>query len=65
MSHGGWQWSDEMNASHKLAYTERERKRNAILDAAALCVALHGMGAQTEEIARQAGVSKGTLFLYF
>ncbi len=54
-----------MNASHKLAYTERERKRNAILDAAALCVALHGMGAQTEEIARQAGVSKGTLFLYF
>ena len=54
-----------MNASHEFPNAEKNRKQNAILEASASSIALCGMGVQTEAIAKKAGVSKGTLFLYF
>ena len=54
-----------MNGSHKSTETEKERKQNAILDAAASSIALYGMGVPTAEIAKRACVSKGALFLHF
>ena len=40
-------------------------KRTAILDAAARVIAAQGLGAATATIAREAGVSNGSLFTYF
>jgi AcrR family transcriptional regulator len=40
-------------------------KRAAILDAAARVIAVQGLGAATATIAREAGVSNGSLFTYF
>jgi AcrR family transcriptional regulator len=40
-------------------------RRNAILSAATHVVAAHGLGAATAAIAQQAGVSNGSLFVYF
>jgi AcrR family transcriptional regulator len=40
-------------------------KRNAILSAATLVIADRGLGAATAAIAKAAGVSNGSLFLYF
>ena len=42
-----------------------EERRAAILRAATHVVASHGTGASTAEIAKQAGVSNGSLFVYF
>lgn len=42
-----------------------EDRRNAILSAATHVIAAQGLGAATATIARQAGVSNGSLFLYF
>ena len=42
-----------------------EEKREAILTAAVELVAAQGTGAPTAKIAREAGVSEGTLFTYF
>ncbi|HEY8960850.1 MAG TPA: TetR/AcrR family transcriptional regulator [Luteolibacter sp.] len=42
-----------------------EEKRQALLDAAADLVATQGVGASTAKIAQVAGVSEGTLFVYF
>ncbi len=40
-------------------------KRAAILDAAARVIAVQGLGAATAAIAKEAGVSNGSLFTYF
>lgn len=40
-------------------------RRNAILSAAARVIASQGLGASTAAIAKEAGVSNGSLFLYF
>ena len=40
-------------------------KRAAILDAAARVIAVQGLGAATAVIAKEAGVSNGSLFTYF
>jgi AcrR family transcriptional regulator len=40
-------------------------KRAAILDAAARVISVQGLGAATATIAREAGVSNGSLFTYF
>src|ERR1700678_4584941 len=40
-------------------------QRAAILDAAALVISVQGLGAATATIAREAGVSNGSLFTYF
>ena len=40
-------------------------RRNAILAAAARAIASQGLGAATAAIAKEAGVSNGSLFLYF
>jgi AcrR family transcriptional regulator len=42
-----------------------EERRNAILSAAIRVVASEGLGAPTAAIAKEAGVSNGSLFLYF
>jgi AcrR family transcriptional regulator len=42
-----------------------EDRRNAILSAAIRVVASEGLGAATAAIAKEAGVSNGSLFLYF
>lgn len=42
-----------------------EDRRNAILSAATRAVASQGLGAATATIAKEAGVSNGSLFLYF
>lgn len=43
-----------------------ERKRNAILDAARTVFSRQGYaGASVEDVAEQAGIAKGTLYLYF
>lgn len=54
-----------MDTGRGLVNTEKKRKQNAILEASACSIARYGMRVQTEEIAKLAGVSKGTLFLYF
>ncbi len=40
-------------------------RRNAILSAAANVIAVQGLGAATATIAKEAGVSNGSLFVYF
>jgi AcrR family transcriptional regulator len=40
-------------------------RRNAILAAAAQVIAVQGLGAPTAAIAKEAGVSNGSLFVYF
>lgn len=40
-------------------------RRNAILSAAAHVIAMQGLGAATAAIAKEAGVSNGSLFVYF
>jgi len=40
-------------------------KRQAILEAAAKCIAEAGLSVSTARVARQAGVAEGTLFTYF
>lgn len=42
-----------------------EDRRNAILSAATRVVAISGVGATTAAIAKEAGVSNGSLFVYF
>jgi AcrR family transcriptional regulator len=42
-----------------------EDRRNAILSAATRVIAADGLGAPTAAIAKQAGVSNGSLFVYF
>lgn len=42
-----------------------EDRRNAILSAATRVIASQGLGAATATIAREAGVSNGSLFVYF
>jgi len=50
-------------AEHK---TPRQRKRDAIMDAAIEVFGRSGLdGANVDEIARTAGVAKGTIYLYF
>lgn len=48
-----------------MARPRSEDRRNAILAAAARVVATHGLTASTASIAQEAGVSNGSLFLYF
>lgn len=40
-------------------------RRNAILSGATRAIAMHGLGAATAAIAKEAGVSNGSLFVYF
>jgi AcrR family transcriptional regulator len=42
-----------------------EKKRNALLEAAANAIASEGVGVSTSRIAKAAGVATGSLFLYF
>jgi AcrR family transcriptional regulator len=48
-----------------MARARSENRRNAILSAATRVIASQGLGAATATIAKQAGVSNGSLFLYF
>ncbi|WP_353647433.1 TetR/AcrR family transcriptional regulator [Nakamurella sp. A5-74] len=48
-----------------MARPRSEDRRNAILGAASRVVATEGLGASTSGIAREAGVSNGSLFVYF
>lgn len=48
-----------------MARRRSEDKRNAILAAATRVIGAQGMGATTAEIAREAGVATGSLFVYF
>lgn len=48
-----------------MARRRSEDRRNAILAAATRVVASEGLGAATAAIAKEAGVSNGSLFLYF
>lgn len=48
-----------------MARPRSDRRRNAILSAAARVVAAQGLGASTAAIAKEAEVSNGSLFLYF
>lgn len=48
-----------------MARPKSDDKRNAILAAAVRVVATEGLGAATAVIAKQAGVSNGSLFTYF
>jgi AcrR family transcriptional regulator len=48
-----------------MARPRSDQRRNAILSAAARVVASQGLGASTAAIAKEAGVSNGSLFLYF
>ena len=48
-----------------MARTRNPAHRVALLDAATRVVAAEGLGASTASIAREAGVSTGTLFVYF
>jgi AcrR family transcriptional regulator len=48
-----------------MARPRSEDRRNAILSAAARVIAAHGLGASTAAIAKEAGVSNGSLFVYF
>jgi AcrR family transcriptional regulator len=48
-----------------MARARSEDRRNAILSAATRVIASQGLGAATATIAQQAGVSNGSLFLYF
>jgi AcrR family transcriptional regulator len=48
-----------------MARPRSDERRTAILDAATRMIAEQGLGAPTATIAREAGVSNGSLFLYF
>ena len=48
-----------------MARPRSEDRRNAILSAAARVIAAQGLGASTAAIAKEAGVSNGSLFVYF
>ncbi|MGA2833968.1 MAG: TetR/AcrR family transcriptional regulator [Terracidiphilus sp.] len=48
-----------------MARPRSEDKRNAIMEAATRVIASHGLGAATAMIAKEAGVSNGSLFTYF
>ena len=48
-----------------MARPKSEDKRSAILSAATRVIASQGLGAPTATIAREAGVSNGSLFTYF
>jgi AcrR family transcriptional regulator len=48
-----------------MARPRSEDKRNAILEAATRVIATHGLSAPTALIAKEAGVSNGSLFAYF
>lgn len=48
-----------------MARPRSEEKRNALMAAATRVIAMHGMGAPTALIAREAGVANGSLFTYF
>ncbi len=48
-----------------MARPRSEDKRNAILEAATRVIATHGLSAPTATIAKEAGVSNGSLFAYF
>ena len=48
-----------------MARPRSEDRRNAILSAATRVIASQGLGAPTAMIAKEAGVSNGSLFLYF
>jgi AcrR family transcriptional regulator len=48
-----------------MARPKSEDKRNAIMAAAARVIVTHGLGAPTAMIAKEAGISNGSLFTYF
>jgi len=48
-----------------MARPRNENRRNAILSAATRAIASQGLGAPTAVIAKEAGVSNGSLFVYF
>lgn len=48
-----------------MARPRSEERRNAIMAAATRVIAFHGLGAPTSLIAKEAGVSNGSLFTYF
>jgi AcrR family transcriptional regulator len=48
-----------------MARPKSDDKRSAILAAAARVIAAQGLGAPTAQIAKEAGVSNGSLFTYF
>ena len=48
-----------------MARPRSEDKRNAILEAATRVIGAHGLSAPTALIAKEAGVSNGSLFAYF
>lgn len=48
-----------------MARPRSQDRRDAILSAAARVIASHGTGAATAAIAKEAGVSNGSLFVYF
>jgi AcrR family transcriptional regulator len=48
-----------------MARPRSEDKRNAILEAATRVIGAHGLSAPTAMIAKEAGVSNGSLFAYF
>ncbi len=48
-----------------MARPKSDDKRNAILEAAARVIGTHGLSAPTAMIAKEAGVSNGSLFAYF
>lgn len=48
-----------------MARPRSEDKRNAIVAAAIRVIASHGLGAPTAMIAKEAGISNGSLFTYF
>src|SRR5580704_14526078 len=48
-----------------MARPKSEDKRNAIMAAAARVIVTHGLSAPTALIAREAGISNGSLFTYF
>src|SRR5579862_515363 len=48
-----------------MARPKSEDKRNAIIEAATRVIGTHGLSAPTAMIAKEAGVSNGSLFTYF
>lgn len=48
-----------------MARPKSNDKRNAILDAATRVIVTQGLGAPTATVAREAGISNGSLFTYF
>ncbi len=48
-----------------MARPKSDGERTAILDTATLAIAAQGPGAPTSVIAREAGISNGSLFTYF